>query len=194
MLKIPLSRFIKVSASTTSRNFASDATNIIDMEFLRENSKCFVEHSFALYATDVMSQQAGRPSGNMIKAKPYFGGKHNQHGFKSEAPALSIGIYIYLSGHEKKEEADISIFHRCLQKYKIDTKKAGWKLNLCDIEDSSANHRAILADKEYQGLPSDTRIGIPIKNPPHGSLSYSEKKANRNIGKVRVFVEHVFGR
>lgn len=133
------------------------------MAFLRENGKCFVEHPSALYATDVMFQQVSRSCRNMMEAKPYFSGKHELHSFKTDASVLANGICIYLSGHAKEVEADISIFCRRLQKQKAMTKKAEGEHDLSNTENSTINHWVILADKGYQGLQSDVRIFISKK-------------------------------
>lgn len=156
------SRFIKAAASTMYEAFVSDASTIIDMAFLRENNQCFVEHPFALHAMYVMFQQANRLLGNTIEANSHLSGNHKLYGFKSEASVLASGICIYLSGHAKGGEPDTSIFCRHQRNHKAMTKKEEGELALFDIEISSANHWAVLADKGCHGLQSDISI-VPSK-------------------------------
>lgn len=50
-----------------------------------------------------------------------------------------------------------------------------------------------LADKGYQGIQKIHHFSeIPKRKPRKGKLSPSDKKANRELAKERVFIENVF--
>jgi hypothetical protein len=55
---------------------------------------------------------------------------------------------------------------------------------------------ALYVDKGYQGIEKDfpdLKVLIPKKKPKGGELTEEEKEKNKQIGKVRVIVEHVIG-
>lgn len=143
--------FIILAAPIKCKTFASDEADVIDMGFLRENSRRFLHYQFALLATDVISQQASYPCVNMMEVKLYLEGKHKLHCFKIKASMLSNGMCICFSGHSKAEEADISIFHSRLQNHKFITEKVEEVLYIIDLGDGSIDRWAVIAGEGYQG-------------------------------------------
>ena len=55
-----------------------------------------------------------------------------------------------------------------------------------------SNNSKILADKGYQGIRKIHENSVtPVKKPKGGRLTREQKRANRELNRVRVAVEHV---
>lgn len=158
------------------------------MTFLRKNGQRFLYHTYALYVTDVMFQQANWLCGNMMEVRPYFSGKHKLHEYKTESLVLPNGACIFLSKHAKGGEAYIKIFLRSLKHHKTLTKNVNEELVYRDVESKPPNHWAILTDIGYQGLRHEIWTLIPETSSRNGSLSHIGKRSNRHIRKDRLIV------
>lgn len=62
------------------------------------------------------------------------------------------------------------------------------------IDNLKDSYRAMLLDKEYNGIKSIVRVIVPGKKPPNGWLSTTQRASNQNIFSDRLIVENFFGR
>lgn len=77
------------------KKFVAEVADVIDIGVLSENEQKFSHHLYALYATNVMFQQASRPYGKMLDAKAYFSEKHKLGCCKTKTSALMECVYFY---------------------------------------------------------------------------------------------------
>src|SRR5688572_6854317 len=76
------------------------------MERLLAERKQFEFHPTSYYAVDVRFQPTNRPSGNHLESKPFFSGKHNLYGVKTEVSVTPVGLAVNLSRAAKGSVSD----------------------------------------------------------------------------------------
>lgn len=166
-------------------------TNLISKRAQFKNFPC------ALYATDVIFQQANRPSGNMLEGKLYFSGKHKLYGFKTEVSVTPSGQAVDSTDHKPGSIADIVIFRDNIDFHKEVLKKVGPDTEIVDDVETSTKFPdswAILMDKGYQGANQYVRAIIPKKKPHGKMLSIDDASWNATVASDRIIVENFFGR
>lgn len=65
--------------------------------------------------------------------------------------------------------------------------------DLSGIIDLVGVRESVMADSGYQGIQHSVRALMPFKKPRKGALTNEQKIWNRQLGRKRVLVEHVFG-
>lgn len=80
------------------------------MAYLEQGGAELDYHLRALFTTEVISQQANRPCGNLMEGRPKYSAKHKQHGCKTEASVVPTEICTNLSPHAKGGQENIFIF------------------------------------------------------------------------------------
>ena len=132
------------------------------------------EFSDVVAIVDTTEQPTQRPKDNEVQ-KQYYSGKKKQHTLKKQIIVTPEGETIHLSKTEPGSKSDKKIF---------DESDPG------DMDDSDA----FMGDKGYQGIQHDLYVILPDKKPKGKELSLEQKARNKRISKVRLVVEHTFGK
>ena len=132
------------------------------------------EFSDVVAIVDATEQPVQRPKDNDGQ-KIYYSGKKKQHTLKKQIIVTPDGETIHVSKTEPGYKSDKKIF---------DENDAG------DMDDDDA----YMGDKGYQGIQQDHYAILPDKKPKGKELSVEQKARNKRISKVRLVVEHTFGK
>ena len=166
------------------------------MDRLKTKEKQFEYHPYAYYANDVQLQHTNRPSGNHIKSKPFFLGKHSLYGVKSKVSVTSVGLAIHLSKIAKGSVADKQIMLDNIDQHRQLTKKSANSMQLPDdgpFHEQYPRNWAIIMDKGYQGMLDSCRAVTPKKKPRNLPMPMADKAENKKIASDRIIVENFFG-
>ena len=167
------------------------------MERMKADGKVFENFPCVLYAVDVQFQQTNHPSGNHLESKPFFSGKHNLYGVKTEVAVNSVGLVVHSTKYKKGSVADKTILMEHLQTHLTLCKKT---TNGRLLEDNGPqvekypNYWSMIADKGYQGIQEACRIVLPKKKPRNGTLTLEDKLGNKMVASDRIIVKNFFGR
>lgn len=169
-----------------------------DMETLMAGLRAFVQELVAML--DTMEQAIERPQDNE-KQREYYSGKKKRHTVKTQVIANREGEVAAVSTAVPGKTSDIELARRTrvVEVLPEDT----------DLYD----------DKAYVGLEKEVplkpappveqaagggiaevacvprvRLHTPAKKPRGGELTPEQKERNKEIGRIRVLVEHVIGR
>ena len=172
------------------------ASEEVDLEELRTAIQGFLEDLLAIL--DATEQQIERPKDNETQ-REYYSGKKKRHTIKTQVVVNAVGEVAAMTPGEAGKTSDIEIARRS------------------QIVDVLPEDTHLYDDKGYVGLekevacktsptdpePVDTTadtapqpriiIHTPTKKPRGGELSPEQKEQNKQIGKVRILVEHVLG-
>ncbi len=191
------SRAVDILSPILYQDYVLDCFAKLSMTTLINKKAQFKNFPCALYATDVIFQQANRPSGNMLEGKHYFSGKHKLYGFKTEVSVTPSGQAVDVTDHSAGSISDFVIFRNNLNFHNQALKKFGDDTKIADdIEMSSKfpDSWAILMDKGYQGAHQYVRAIIPKKKPHGKMISIEDASWNATVSSDRIIVENFFGR
>jgi len=143
---------------------------------------------------DTTTVQAFRPIGPFEEAKIYWDGAHKIYGLKVEVAVQAHAPHycLFTTRHVPGSVHDYKVFKDNYQRYlEFLHKTPGEQHQL--PQDQQHRLWAVIADKAYVGPAADTpdvRRIVPHKN-PH---IVAEQQWNQAVGRIRVKVEHFFGR
>ena len=192
-----VTRFMDVIWEYMYEKFCLKNCKQYDMAVLIQDGTVFSAVPCAKYATDVIFQQANRPSGTMQEGKKYFSGKHKLYGYKTEVCVLPNGLAAAATFHYPGSTADVEIFRDNLDLHLQVSKKSAADNAIQDnglMKDTYEDSWEILADKGYKGAESQARVITPNKKPINGQLSLRDLTYNNAHSGNRVIVENFFGR
>ena len=132
------------------------------------------EFSDVVAIVDATEQATQRPKDNK-EQKKYYSGKKKHHTLKNQIIVTPEGEIIQVSKTEPGSKSDKKIFDES---------------ELGDMDDEDA----YMGDKGYQGIQHDHNAVLPDKKPKGKELSLEQKARNKRISKVRIVVEHTFGK
>ena len=137
-------------------------------------SQFMKEFSDVVAIVDATEQPTQRPQDNNVQ-KRYYSGKKKRHTLKKQIIVTPEGEIIHVSNTEPGSKSDKKIF---------DESEPG------DMDEDDA----FMGDKGYQGIQEDHYAILPDKKPKGKELSLEQKARNKRISKVRIVVEHTFGK
>ncbi len=132
------------------------------------------EFSDVVAIVDATEQPTQRPKDN-DEQEEHYSGKKKQHTLKKQIIVTPKGEIIHVSKTEPGSKSDKKIF---------DESDPG------DMEEDDA----FMGDKGYQGIQRDHYAILPDKKPKGKELEPEKKARNKRISKVRLVVEHTFGK
>ena len=132
------------------------------------------EFSDVVAIVDATEQATQRPKDNK-EQKKYYSGKKKRHTLKNQIIVTPEGEIIQVSKTEPGSKSDKKIFDES---------------ELGDMDDDDA----YMGDKGYQGIQHDHNAVLPNKKPKGKELNLEQKARNKRISKVRIVVEHTFGK
>lgn len=132
------------------------------------------EFSDVVAIVDATEQPTQRPKDN-DEQKKYYSGKKKRHTLKKQIIVTPEGETIHVSKTEPGSKSDKKIF---------DESDPG------DMDDDDA----FMGDKGYQGIQHEHYAILPDKKPKGKELSLEKKARNKRISKMRLVVEHTFGK
>jgi hypothetical protein len=127
---------------------------------------------------DSHEQRIRRPTG-WTKQKPYYSGKKKAHTLKCQAAVSLTGRVQAISRSVPGSTSDPALLRTSGVLRKL---KPG---------------EGVGVDKGYVGIDKDhppSACYVPYKKPPGGELTSAQKRYNRLLSRVRIKVEHFFGR
>lgn len=123
----------------------------------------------SLVAIDVTENPIERPK---KKQKEYYSGKQKEHTLKTQIIIDQKNRKIICLGHGKGKIHDFRLFKMLKIKF--------------------GKSVAVIADKGYQGIGKIHQSSqTPIKKTQKGKLTKEQKRANRELNRLRVVIEHV---
>ena len=132
------------------------------------------EFSDVVAIVDATEQATQRPKDN-DEQKKYYSGKKKRHTLKNQIIVTPEGEIVQVSKTEPGSKSDKKVFDES---------------ELGDMDDDDA----YMGDKGYQGIQHDYNAVLPDKKPKGKKLSLEQKARNKRISKVRIVVEHTFGK
>jgi len=186
------SRGVEILSPFLCEEFVISYYTKLSMRILMTKNAQFKNFPCALYATDVIFQQANRPS---LEGKLYFSGKHKLYGYKTEVSVAPTGHAIDVTAHRPGSVSDLVIFQgnldfhkQALAKHDNDDKDNGF------LSVRYPDHWAVLLDKGCQGAQQYVRA-ILSKKKTHGKLlSVEDENWNATVASDRIIVDNFFGR
>lgn len=137
-------------------------------------SQFMKEFSDVVAIVDATEQATQRPKDNDEQEK-YYSGKKKRHTLKKQIIVTPEGETTHVSKTEPGSKSDKKIFDES---------------NPGDMDDDDA----FMGDKGYQGIQHDHYAILPDKKPKGKELNLEQKARNKRISKMRLVVEHTFGK
>ena len=137
-------------------------------------SQFMKEFSDVVAIVDATEQSTQRPKDN-DRQKKYYSGKKKRHTLKKQIIVTPDGETIHVSKTEPGSKSDKKIFDEC---------------DCGDMDEGDA----FMGDKGYQGMQHDHYVILPDKKAKGKELSLEQKARNKRISKMRIVVEHTFGK
>lgn len=169
-----------------------------DLEKILQGLEAFLQDLRAFL--DAMEQTIERPK-DKEKQQEYYSGKKKRHTVKTQIIANSWGEVAAITPAVPGKTSDITLARRSRvvdvlpedtdvydDKGYVGLEKEVPLKSSCALRETSAG-------QESSGLEAQPRIRIhtPTKKPRGGELTPEQKERNREIGRIRVLVEHVIG-
>ncbi len=115
----------------------------------------FKNFLYPFHTTDVIFQQSNLPSGNMLKGKIYFSGKHKLYGFKTEVSVTPSGQAVDIMVHKPGSISDFVIFQENIEFHNSALTEFGKDTEIVDNIETFTKFPdswVILMDNGYQGM------------------------------------------
>ena len=133
------------------------------------------------YIVDATVQEIEIPKSSFESKSPYWSGKHQVYGIKSQAIVTFQGVAVHIATGIKAGIHDKAVFDQSYEDFKQKV-----------LSYHQKEPQKIIGDKGYQDNESSVLV-TPFKGTIF-NLKDDQLLFNQNLGKIRVIVENYFGR